>query len=89
MIQPNIKFAKILFNSILILSLIAPIIIYLAYKDISSRCGKSVSFEKKEDTNTGVKKTIRNIIIISVLAGLTAQVMNYSFSFMKLRPATS
>jgi len=85
MVDPDTKFAKIIFYAFITLAVIGPLILYNIHKNISSRCSttKIVQKEKKKKNNT-----IRNIIIISILAGLTAQAMNYSSSYFRIRPLT-
>lgn len=87
MTEPNIKVAKILFRVMIALAIIGPFTLYMTHKALSARCSKNIAMppeKKKKKSNT-----LRNIIIVSILAGLTAQAMNYSYSFMRFKPTTA
>ena len=83
MIEPNIKFAKFLFGVILSLLVIIPFIAYSKYISIKARCTPLPPSKEIKPDN----KKIKIIITIAVLAGLSAQMMNYSYSFFRLKPS--
>jgi len=82
MIEPNIKFAKFLFGVILTLLIVVPFTYYTRYTTIKAKCTPLKSNEIKPDN-----KKLKIIITIAVLAGLSAQMMNYSYSFFRLKPS--
>ncbi len=83
MSEPNILIGKFLFYAIIVAACIGPIILYLSYQGLKARCSRP------EPTTEPTKKKSnkkRNIIIICILAGLTAQAVNYSYTFFRLKP---
>ncbi len=82
--EPNTKIAKFLFKVIIILAIIGPLTLYGIYKTLSAQCSRALPTDEppKEEKKNNSK---RNMIIISILAGLTAQVMNYSYSFFRYK----
>ncbi len=84
MVEPNTKLGNFLFNAIIVLAIVGPLTLYSIYKGISASCppdGGGLPEEQKEKK----KSNIKNIIIISILAGLAAQTMNFSYNYMYLK----
>ena len=84
MVEPNTKPGNFLFNVVIIFAIIGPLILYSIYKGISASCptdGGGLPVEQK----IMKKSNFKYIIIISVLAGLAAQTMNFSYNYMYLR----
>jgi len=85
--EPNIKFANFIFNAIIVLAIIGPLMLYGIYKSLSARCPKGGGIPPEEQKEKKKSNTLRNIIIISILAGLAAQTMNFSYNFMYWKEA--
>jgi len=83
MIEPNIKFAKLLFLFIIISIFTTPIAAYISYLNLSAKCSDGIQTVKPPPSKKSVYITIA---IIAILSGLAAQMMNFSYTFMRLRP---
>lgn len=83
MIEPNIRFAKFLFMLAIISLFVTPFTTYMVYLNMKSKC---YPIQGKIKPPPSKKKIYITIVIIAVLSGIAAQMMNYSYTFMRLRP---
>jgi hypothetical protein len=83
MIEPNIRFAKFLFLLLIMSLFVTPFGAYLSYINMSAKCNP---IKGKINPPPSKKSIYITIAAIAILSGLAAQMMNYSYTFMRLKP---